>query len=729
MDGTGRLLTRRYRAALACNACRKTKSKCDGERPACGRCARQSVECLYTQNVRDKRIERQEERRAHFALKNRVNELEARLAATSSPRQTIDEPEDRPSPAQVSNAGVSDTGSRGTNAESAVDILATGAFDHRPAAEIGYFGPTSNHALFRSLTAAMVNSGHRLTLLRQQESDRQHVPVPEPPRPRRTLLPGRTSALDRPTNEDPFPGPLTAIQWVTAFFDTVGAVLPYVNESALLREVDTAGSRLENSRTTPRSVEALLNIVFAHALIATSEADSAEPFYHRAIALVLLDEQTVCNSTLETVQALLLLGSFQQNTQRAMASLTTHALAVKTSYQLGLHSPSCYEGLGTLEKELRAKLWFAVVNQDRILSTALGRPCLIPPHYVRNDILDSLVPLQSSRTVAMPSSMESLLYFRHLTSLHEIMGITVESIYGSNIGSPSDLLPGDLTAKTIELLFRLQKWRDSISPFCILGPKSDLSTWPASRFQSERYMLLLSIYYHKTMMLASAPVLMAVLERATDYAAADDAATAGILQDASVPVLKSDLHAIREYQRIASSILRHRPAFFKSNAVWWVCNFICLTMCLHLFAIWLISILSERIPSAIGVTSSTVETLLLEALDTLKSVGGSSMMSLKAHRCLHRYIRLARVIASDSSRRQSCTTGSVGSDIFHDLQQNSLLPSGVFLWDGFPDASMTSVGDLFGQHAENDFLAATSLGVEPGASSFDATGLVFDGTI
>lgn len=47
-----------------------------------------------------------------------------------------------------------------------------------------------------------------------------------------------------------------------------------------------------------------------------------------------------------------------------MASLATHSLAVKASYQLGLHSPSTYDGLSTPDKALRAKLWFAVVNQD-----------------------------------------------------------------------------------------------------------------------------------------------------------------------------------------------------------------------------------------------------------------------------------------------------------------------------------------------------------------------------
>jgi hypothetical protein len=66
-----------------------------------------------------------------------------------------------------------------------------------------------------------------------------------------------------------------------------------------------------------------------------------------------------------SVQALLLLGVFQQNSQRSTESWTTHALAVKASYQLGIHAPSSYGHLRVAEKELRSCLWSAVVNQDR----------------------------------------------------------------------------------------------------------------------------------------------------------------------------------------------------------------------------------------------------------------------------------------------------------------------------------------------------------------------------
>lgn len=161
----------------------------------------------------------------------------------------------------------------------------------------------------------------------------------------------------------------------------------------------------------------------------------------------------------------------------------------------------------------------------------------------------------------------------------------------------------------MELLFCLQTWQTAIKPFTILGAHShqvDFSLWSAAKFQAERYSLALSVYYYKTVMLVCAPLLMRVLEQVTDstsVAAAtgtaaattsmtataaiggggtmavsgNDAATSfnSMLLEMSAPVLKRELHAIGEYQGIANGILRHQPSFFKTNAIWWVCNFNC----------------------------------------------------------------------------------------------------------------------------------------------------------
>ncbi|KAH7137352.1 fungal-specific transcription factor domain-containing protein [Dactylonectria estremocensis] len=642
-------LTKRPRAAVACNACRQTKSKCDSARPVCSRCAARSVECIYTQTVWDKRLERQEDRRALLVLRNRVSELEAQLAAASSPRDAatnIQHPA-MSSLAKEAAAEVSEAGSLDTNPESAADILATGAFDRLPTAEIGYFGPSSNHALLRSMAAFVTKLGARDSHLFQEEAPTERS-VPMVPLPPMISTPTNTSK-----QAEGFPNPQTCVDWIARFFDTVGSVLPYISEGPLLREANRMGSRIWIDSPHSRSTKALLYIVFAHAL-STLDDGMPDPFYHKSLGLLMTNEQSVFSWNLETVIALLLVGSYQQNSQRAMASLTTLCLAVKAAYQLGLHSPSTYEGLGVQEKELRVKVWYAIILQDRDLAKGLGRPCLIPPQYVQVEIPESIAPSKyAASTVTMSPSLKSSIYFSHLISLHDIVGDTLETIYSANIGS-SQMPPKDATLKAISLFDQLEKWRDHNIHFPIITAATDVGSWSADTFQQEAHAVLLSLFYYRTVVLVGTPVLMAILEQVTSSAAGGD--LSGMLKDVAASVLKRDWEAIREFQTLLSAILRRARPFLKSNAVWWVCNFTALTVCWHGLGLWLIAMRSTSLPPAIGITNSEAELFLVEGLDTLKSVGGSSIMSGKAHRFLQRLIRLLKTMGKHRRRASSSRT-------------------------------------------------------------------------
>ncbi|KAF7554467.1 hypothetical protein G7Z17_g2898 [Cylindrodendrum hubeiense] len=548
--------------------------------------------------------------RALLALRNQVSELKAQLAVASTSGQDPNSYDQGiPSLPKDAAVEVSEAGSLDTNPESAADILATGAFDRLPAAEIG-----SNHALFRSMTAFVTKLGARDSHLFQEN------PVAERSGPSLQVPASGPGDSARRGGEEGFPNAQTCIEWIARFFDTVGAVLPYISEAPLLREANRMGTRIWTDSPHSRSTKALLYIVFAHAL-----------------------------STWNLETALLLVGSYQQNSQRAMPSLTTHVLAVKASYQLGLHSPSTYDGLGIQEKELRAKVWFAVVIQDRILSAALGRPCLIPPHYVQVEIPDSISPSKyAAGTVTI--------------SLHQIVGITLETVYSANIGS-TQMQPRDLTLKAVELLDQLEQWRDHNAHFVILSSKSDLASWSADMFQPESHVILLSLFYHRTIMLVSTPVLMAVLEQVIN------------------PTSGGDLSA--------------------------------LTMCWHGLGLWLICMRSASLPPAIGIISSDVELFMVEGLETLKSVGGSSIMTGKAHRFLQRIIHLLKTMGLNPGEQQGLLE-SGGSPLTKEA-----LPQ-----DNFLDFMFGSVDDLFCQLGDNDFLGTELLSMDQDVNTYDASGFL-----
>ncbi|EQL00796.1 Transcription factor, fungi [Ophiocordyceps sinensis CO18] len=710
------------------------RPQCDGNRPVCERCARTGSGCVYTQGGHDKRMERQEERRANLVLAGRVKELEARLAAATARQSPDSTPRDRPADPDVS---VADAG-----ADAGTDAGAPGP----PPIDIGYFGSSSNHAFFWSLSASIENVSHRGPCRYQEPLSRQGPGPDDDSRrpgepPAVTTASHDTAPVPPPAapDDDSFPGAHLAVEWTARFFDTVGAVLPYVGESDVLREVDEIDARGQGWLSAARSTQALLSIVFAQALYTMGGERSPEPFYRRALSL--LDDKTVYIPTVDALQALLLLASFQQNTQRSMESWAPHYRAVRVSYQLGIHAPASYDHLAVEEKEIRSRLWFAVVNQDRILTAGLARPCLIPLQHLRMELAEFLGP--QNRTADMSRPKESLVYFRHVIALHEIMGITVDSLYSANISSSSRLALGDLMAKTIDLSWRLEQWRESAAPPGIVSAEADFGTWTAAGFEAERYAILLSIFHYRTTMLLHGSLLMRVLERVTR---SGQDASSGVLQDAGLSLLGNYLRALRDWLRLINGILRHGRSFLNRNAVWWTSNYMMLSTCIHAFAFWLLSANLGSSMDVLSVNTNDVEALLRGSLETLKLLGGTSIISRKAHRCLHRYLRFLKSMRAPigSANPSDADAGAAPAPVPDagrpppEPGDGGLPPANPQFLPWAPanpageglsveignDVIATCIDDMFGSLGHDDFMNIDFLGPEHAISDFDACGFI-----
>lgn len=128
-----------------------------------------------------------------------------------------------------------------------------------------------------------------------------------------------------------FPSHQTAVSWIGRFFDTVGSVLPYISEPALLESIDRVESKTTTNLPSMRSVQALLSIVFAHTL-STLEERSAEPYYRRTLGL--LDPRTVYVSSLELCQS---------PSKRDMSpSLTFCSASIDVTMRLPTKQPAIY---------------------------------------------------------------------------------------------------------------------------------------------------------------------------------------------------------------------------------------------------------------------------------------------------------------------------------------------------------------------------------------------------
>lgn len=214
-------------------------------------------------------------------------------------------------------------------------------------------GPTSNHSLFRTLSnvfLSYVRSQHLAgsSSVSNCEWGKEKHPV------RLSREGGNTDGEKHSQNitsrsidfrED--------LVLLTQFRENMSQIFPYIDITILLDDHDTNPSR---------PMEALRNMICAHAASTIPDIDP-NVFYRRALES--LDEKTTRGSTVELIQSLLLLASFQQNNQRSVASWTSHALAVKAAYQLGIHVPSSYAERPEQEREMKRKLWSAVINHDR----------------------------------------------------------------------------------------------------------------------------------------------------------------------------------------------------------------------------------------------------------------------------------------------------------------------------------------------------------------------------
>lgn len=162
-------------------------------------------------------------------------------------------------------------------------------------------GPTSNHALFRSLSDIFGNIVHTLSPSKQQppvvnsaqDSQKFSHLIPSSISVRRSEL---SRGMTNTVGVHHLPCDKDIMLLIDQFSITIGVVMPFIDTSNLLSEY----SRIqESNRRLPKSMQALINIICAFGSSTFLNKDT-EAYYCRAVAL--LDEQTLRGSSLELSQ-------------------------------------------------------------------------------------------------------------------------------------------------------------------------------------------------------------------------------------------------------------------------------------------------------------------------------------------------------------------------------------------------------------------------------------------
>ncbi|KAJ3580177.1 hypothetical protein NPX13_g382 [Xylaria arbuscula] len=394
--------------------------------------------------------------------------------------------------------------------QQAVDTLTISSSEGINQPNICHFGPTSNHALFRILsgifieyTAAKSNSwvstidNGNSTRTSSQVSPRPNINIAQDGKRRE-----HDQRFQGAFARQPSPSPLEAEALIEQYITTIGITIPILDRADLIF--------LHETRSL--SGRALLCIIFALVSGVSSDDTTANAFQRQSIS-TLLENGIFRGSTLESIQVLVLNCVFLQNNQRSVESWTYHAMAVKACYQLGLHMPMSYKEYGIHDRELRKRVWYSVVNEDRALSISLGRPFLIPTQYVRTEPLSSQISVGISNKVHVSPESDALLYFSLIAAIQKVKGYITDALYSSNIPSLEvDQGYAEILAEHFRLNLRLERWRDEISPFGKVLTAVDIKDWTESSYLEHRFQILLSIQFYSAKLLVNAPVLTGFLQ-------------------------------------------------------------------------------------------------------------------------------------------------------------------------------------------------------------------------
>ncbi|KAF4550089.1 Fungal specific transcription factor domain-containing protein 21 [Elsinoe fawcettii] len=501
---------KRRRIAVACNACRIRKSRCNGAYPKCSNCEGLGFECNYETSENTSNVVVRKEQMA--VLDTRLHEVEKQLALHSeflrshwnncNNNASGSSTDLLPPPALLTNtissmtAHVAETEVAEDDYErTATDGMAMSFVDEN---DFAFYGPTSNIHFMRSIISAVspterpgdsdTPSAMKSTVESIMRASRAHSDDTRP----------QTSTID------PYalPSEPEMRRILASYFCNTNYVFPFTHQDTFMQEFDAA------QRTGFKKVRltwlGLLNMMFAMAGNAdnTGNPASVDPqvFYDRAVKLC--HREMFRGTTIETVKILLLASLYLQGVQKSVQTFTIHGLAVKACFSLGLHSTQSSHRFSHIDNEIRKRTFYTCVILDRTLSFSFGRPPMIAHDYVRLPLPEDW-PGQG----ADPEGKRlTTLFFRASITLFNISYLVIQHMHGLNIETVTD--EDTLVSYVLTTGRDLDKWKASLPADMSLVSTEDLSS---NTFQL-RWRCILTLRYLNVRLMLHRPFLSMMLQ-------------------------------------------------------------------------------------------------------------------------------------------------------------------------------------------------------------------------
>ncbi|KAH0425559.1 C6 transcription factor [Colletotrichum camelliae] len=430
-DSAEQPILKRKRISVACNSCRAKKSKCDGKRPVCGRCAGYDYHCSWGNET------------THRDASCTPPLSPSGTGVTANPQEIFDRCEKalRSLAVDVPPEG------RAEINQSLARIQAALFHDSSPAAST--ISPNSLAASSPALTQRIqspryvgeVSDIHFFNLVRQTAAPRSGDAGAQDDT-------GEVDNydIDAPTTMEYLQNPISDMpdrahvkRFLGIYFSTIHVAYPFVEEAPFMDKL----KNLQDGNPAPDLTHSWLSLLYALLALGAyydsfrpdsrTEGSAHQKLFQRSL---LLSRHDMLERSLTQVSALLAQCFYLLATSEIDRCWAYLGLAVRLAQSIGLHADIQDHGSSQPSSErpqIRSRVWYSLYVLDRLTALQLGRPPAISDHDCHVQIpsrIDGLDPDVDNGDVP-ESSKEGRAgeYFVRLIEFSSIIGRVLRECY------------------------------------------------------------------------------------------------------------------------------------------------------------------------------------------------------------------------------------------------------------------------------------------------------------
>ncbi|CAG8454430.1 1994_t:CDS:2 [Dentiscutata erythropus] len=521
-SGNSAIAVKRKRLTQACDACRKKKVKCSGEKPSCNNCSRLNVPCTYLPSTRkrgprvglveslEKRLQQMEKLLQPLKEQGLVDDSDDNSLGPSTKKPRLNpisttgiDPDDQLYSDQTSSASSANSISQHSRefttktqfSSPPTQFIKPSPDDHNEQAE--FINSYSQSLQPRQSQLKNANESTTIEVIREECMPNlpQNVKIEE------------TSDDQFFGNTSPHPGfrkncrTIINFQLQNSLFISNGLPTEDIVEHLALcffRHIDgqlsmfhehTFMRQLRQNKVSPLLILAMCAVSSRYSEHPNIKRDppylSGEPYAHQASKHVLEALDSPC---IEAVQAFILLGLYSYGSSHGARTYMYIGMAVRMAHSLGLHklddiTPNSPPDQKVSEevfiaKETKRRTFWSCFMFDRFSACALGRPLLMQEEDcdVRLPCIESVWALESPYSSPVINEQLNSQYIKQHTSLvlaktgviacfHSVNTLLGRVCTYVNRSRPTNVLPPWSPTSEFSILENdIEDWYQSILP-------------------------------------------------------------------------------------------------------------------------------------------------------------------------------------------------------------------------------------------------------------------------